>query len=646
MDKKKILVIAPNKVIEKYFNNLLYAFNLDYKIILDPDTVFYEIDYSTPDAIMIFKDINDSQGNDLFNLIMSKLLNTKIVFIIYSFSKIEENLNLKYQNVSFMKLPVLSDDFIIQLEKFIEKKNIILYVDDSKVMHAQIVPFLKKNNFIVFQAYNGQEALNILEVSKPDIILSDIEMPIMDGYLFCKNVKNNSETDNIPFVILSSLSSGLDIEKGFNSGANDYLTKPVDTDELLYRLNDILDEKKKSLREKILIIEDNKTVRNLLVQALEQQGFRVQWSSNVKPALEKLKSFDPDLIIVDHDLSSKKIKTSQDKIITKDDITKENPFENSHTKNSIFADNIDIDAINNKDVIIDDIITDDNRYDDSNKMNGLDFFKFVRKNKLYYNIPIIMLITRNNKIENAKLRGAGVKEVLSKPFSTDKFLVLAERLLAERKMDRERELLKFYVSDAVFSEAFSKDINPNELLAAKEIFGTIVFIDIKSFTPLCEQLSPAEVIGLLNDYFDLMCSVLRKNNAIIDKFIGDAIMAIFGDGSKGAYNAVKSGLEMLKELKIFNKGKRYPFSVRIGINSGDLYFGDIGSKLFRRDFTVIGDNVNTGQRLESKCFVNSIFISESTYKLVDKYFVTKYVGLLQLKGKKTTIKTYQVIKEK
>lgn len=582
MKKKKVFVIVPNEILKKYFKTLFLSINCQLKIFLSSDNIIDEIEQDTPDCIFIYNGIKDTENRNIHTLIMSRLLNTKIIFVIYSFTNIINEYEDEYNNVHFLKFPLSEREFLIKFDKIINNKKTILYVDDSKVMHTQIVNFLKANNYIVYQGYNGEDGLKILETHKPDLILSDIEMPKIDGYEFCKLVKAKSENEKIPFVILSSLSSGIDVDRGFDAGANDYLTKPVDTDELLYRLSDLLNEKKKMTREKILVVDDSKTIRNLVQQTLEQQGFKVYLASNGKEALVKAKEVEPDLITTDYEMP---------------------------------------------------------------EMNGWELCNLLRKDKQLKNIPVIVITSKTSKADKAKIRSTGAKECLTKPFNNDKLVVIVERLLAESHMEREREILKFYVSDAVLSQTFGHKFttaNLIESMEAKEIFATVLFSDIVSFTPLCEKMEPKEIISLLNNYFDLMCTILKKHNAIIDKFIGDAIMAIFGDGVRGVMNAAEASIEMVNELKKFNKKRKIPLNMRIGINSGKLFFGDIGSKLFRRDFTVIGDNVNIGQRLESACKVNSIYISESTYQLIKNNVDAKYVGPLELKGKKKTIKTYEL----
>lgn len=180
-------------------------------------------------------------------------------------------------------------------------------------------------------------------------------------------------------------------------------------------------------------------------------------------------------------------------------------------------------------------------------------------------------------------------------------------------------------------------------MRAKEIYATVLFSDIVKFTSTCEMLEPVDLINLLNDYFDLMCTVLKRNNAIIDKFIGDAIMAIFSD-KDGSYQAVKSGLEMVEALKEFNLNQKVPIQIRIGINYGKLYIGDIGSKTHRKDFTVIGDTVNVGQRLESNSKTNGVLISESTYEVVKDFIDAEKKGPLNLKGKMGEYFAYDVIR--
>lgn len=482
----------------------------------------------------------------------------------------------------FVYFPIWREELIMKIDKAVSEKKYVLLVDDSKIIHQMIDEVLSANNFRIMNAYNGWEGLEFLKKCKPDIIISDIEMPEMDGYEFCKAIKNSTHLEHIPVMILSSLDSNLDIDRGFEAGANDYLTKPINNDELVSRIQNLLQKNARSVREKILVVDDSSIVSSMLYQGLKQQGFRVFTAVNGMDGLAKAREINPDLITSDYDMPV---------------------------------------------------------------MNGWEFCTALRREDALKDIPVIMLTSRDSTVDKRKSTGAGVKAYLTKPFPIEKLLVVIEKVLAEKRIDREREILKFYFSDVALASAKQQSLHniSSSSMRAKEIYATVLFSDIVKFTSTCEMLEPVDLINLLNDYFDLMCTVLKRNNAIIDKFIGDAIMAIFSD-KDGSYQAVKSGLEMVEALKEFNLNQKVPIQIRIGINYGKLYIGDIGSKTHRKDFTVIGDTVNVGQRLESNSKTNGVLISESTYEVVKDFIDAEKKGPLNLKGKMGEYFAYDVIR--
>lgn len=181
----------------------------------------------------------------------------------------------------------------------------------------------------------------------------------------------------------------------------------------------------------------------------------------------------------------------------------------------------------------------------------------------------------------------------------------------------------------------------------EEKFVTILFSDIKGFTSLSERLSAIEITEVLNEYFDEMTEAIFGNKGTLDKFIGDAIMAIFGapiSYENDAYNAVNAALDMIrlhKEL-MAEKPPEMQFGIRVGINSGNAVAGNIGSQK-RVDYTVLGDSVNIASRLETMADTNTVFIGESTYDLVKDDFTFKEVGHSKLKGKEKSVMVYQVL---
>jgi len=189
--------------------------------------------------------------------------------------------------------------------------------------------------------------------------------------------------------------------------------------------------------------------------------------------------------------------------------------------------------------------------------------------------------------------------------------------------------------------------DPGESFVPQEKDLTILFSDIQGFTTLSEKLSAIEIAEILNEYFNEMTEVIFKHKGTLDKFIGDAIMAIFGapfSYGDDAQNAVSSALDMLqghKEL-MEKKPENLRFGIRIGINSGKAVAGNIGSKK-RVDYTVLGDSVNIASRLESKADVNSVFIGEKTYDLVKDHFTFQKIGPSKLKGKEKSVMVYKVL---
>ncbi len=210
---------------------------------------------------------------------------------------------------------------------------------------------------------------------------------------------------------------------------------------------------------------------------------------------------------------------------------------------------------------------------------------------------------------------------------------------------KENNILRMYVDEAVLKFMNRREFE-SSLMANETIDATVVFIDICSFTTISEN-SPADVVvKLLNKYFDVMVKEIIAQGGYIDKFIGDAIMAVFRneyhlDKAIEASLAVRQQIEKLpKETDSINFSPK----VSIGINSGEMISGNIGSVNLRRlDYTVIGDVVNTAQRLQSVAAAGQILISESAYEKVKEFFKCQRVGEVPLKNKAKPSVVYEVL---
>lgn len=176
---------------------------------------------------------------------------------------------------------------------------------------------------------------------------------------------------------------------------------------------------------------------------------------------------------------------------------------------------------------------------------------------------------------------------------------------------------------------------------------TILFSDIQGFTGISERLSPPEVANLLNDYFSLMTEIIFKHGGTLDKYIGDALMALFGapfPHEDDAVRAVRAAIEMRNELKglMARKEDNVKFNIRIGVNTGNVVAGNIGS-MQRMEYTVLGDAVNTAARLETMAKAGQILIGERTYQLAKDFFDIKPVGKWRVKGKEKEVMVYEVM---
>lgn len=227
----------------------------------------------------------------------------------------------------------------------------------------------------------------------------------------------------------------------------------------------------------------------------------------------------------------------------------------------------------------------------------------------------------------------------------EKTLKHVNQLKETLKAIKENNILRMYVDETVLNFMNGQEFEAS-LLKNETITATIAFIDICSFTTLTENEPADQVVKLLNRYFDVMVKAIIAHGGYIDKFIGDAIMAVF----KGDFHldrAIDSSLAVRKQIEelVQQPGELTFFpKVAIGINTGEVISGNIGSANLRRlDYTVIGDVVNTAQRLQAAAKEGQILISEASYEKVKESFNCKLVGDVALKHKALPMRVYEVL---
>lgn len=205
-----------------------------------------------------------------------------------------------------------------------------------------------------------------------------------------------------------------------------------------------------------------------------------------------------------------------------------------------------------------------------------------------------------------------------------------------------------YVAPQVIKE-ITKDGKYELKLGGETREIAVLFVDIRGFTPLSESLEPEQVVDILNEYLELTTNSVFKHGGTLDKFIGDATMAVFNmpfDTEDYVYKAVLTAWDIVQAGKQMEERlmKRYGKSVGfgVGINCGSAVVGNIGCE-FRMDYTAIGDTVNTAARLESNAPQGTIYISSAVYEQVKDRILVSKVGTIPLKGKSNEVFVYSVI---
>lgn len=281
------------------------------------------------------------------------------------------------------------------------------------------------------------------------------------------------------------------------------------------------------------------------------------------------------------------------------------------------------------------------------EMDGLTFLTHLSEVAPLTKAVMVSAYGDLDNIRTAMNRGAF--DFVTKPVNFDdlettmeKTIKYVNQLHETMNAIKENNILKMYVDANVLqfmnSKEFESSLNDNETLEA-----TVAFFDICGFTSISEKETPDHVVQLLNKYFDLMVKEIIAQKGVVDKFIGDCVMAVF----KGPYHtdrAIDAALAIREKIKLLPTEYGFLPAVSIGIHGGEMISGNIGSQTLKRlDFTVIGDTVNTAQRLQAAAAPNQILVTEATFQQVKNSFDCQPLGQKTLKNKSLPVEVYEVI---
>ena len=543
-----------------------------------------------PDATLILQsDINENIffdiGKKLKGIFFKEL---KVIFL--SFDYLIKSDALKGFS-SFIQAPCSLELIIEEANRLNDHRKRILLIDDSKLVHKNLVGPLKEKGFIVEQAFDGQEGVETALSTKPDLVICDIEMPVMNGFEACAEIRNNKVNQDCYIIMSSTLKSAEDQKKGFAAGVDEYMPKPVIFDDLLERINRSF-ALQSVLREKILIIDEDEYQAENIASYLNKQGFSTRSCSGISDAQRLIKKFSSDLII-----SSTSLKDGS--IIDVDKICK-----SEHTNSDL---------------------------------------------------AFIGLFDQDNEGDRRMALNAGAKDTVATPPTAEALAAVVERTLAEIRTERERDQFQRYVSKASFQSALEKSVLSELSLPsrAEKRQAIVFFIDIAQFTGRCERYAPEEIVSQINNMFESITEIITKNDGDIDKFMGDACMSFwFDEGDNQNHDkCMLSILEIQKAIKELNDSdpimKEDPLKVRMGLNSGDVILCDIGAAKARVDLTMIGDAVNIAARLETACsqyFIDNL-VSDSIAKDAQGQFSIRIIDRIKVYGKETPVAVYEIIND-
>jgi len=578
-----VMLVAADPILPEFLRRPLEPLGHTLTVVPTAHALRAELGRAEPRAVLLPRRLPDEPIEDVVAWLRGELDDFAVATIVIGVDPMDREVAREVRADGFLLIPFSDAEVLEVLGATTRSRKLILLADDSPLIHRHTVPILEEAGYEVVSAVDGAEALKLARERKPDLVITDIEMPKLDGYELCQILKRDPELAHLPVLISSTHGEAQDLARGFDVGADDYLVKPVVPEDLTTRVRALFSGTMPASRERVLVVDDSPAQRHYVADCLARQGFEISTAENGREGLAKAQHLQPAIIISDYEMP---------------------------------------------------------------EMTGFELVHALKRDPATRNIPVVMLTARDSKRDVAQMRAAGASSYLIKPFAQDKCIATVERTLAERRLLAYKRASSLYISDGARRAAEDRvDAGDLDSVRADERFMAVMFSDIVGFTMMSSKMTPREVIELLNAYFDVLCPIVKAEHGDIDKFIGDAIMGVF-DELKGhdppAERAVRAALAMQAAMPAFNIGRPVPLKMRIGINTGPVVRGDLGSRVVRRDYTVIGDTVNRANRYEMRAPPGGVLISASTRELLGDRIVVDEMPGMDLKGVVEPVTAYVV----
>ena len=534
-----------------------------------------------------------------------------------------------------------------------KRNSKILIVDDELAGRETLVDLLDGQSYNLVFANNGAEALEKVAKLRPDLILLDVMMPGMDGFEICHQIKAEKAWQHIPIILITALDGKKDLVRGLDAGADDFLSKPVHGMELRARVRsmlrsktqyDLLEKQRRELEASLRLNERFSEVFAQHLEALEilhNTGIHMMSQLDTDSVLNLISHTVLDLIpeasgCVVHFLSE------EDQELLPVIFSSGNNLKMVYP--SIGIEDIVRQTIETRQAVhIPDLTT----MADQVELQIPEMRELLVTPLVDGQRPLGALSVYSRK---ASVFKEGHQHILSILANQAAVAINQARFIKEREQATEREkqairqLFKRYVSSAVVDRLV--DGRENLTLGGQRQEITVLFADLRGFTTFSEKMAPERLVEVLNQYLALAVDAILVREGMLDKFIGDAVMAVFNAPLPQADHTLRAvqAAQAIQEA-IARHNQQTPednLAYGIGIHVGQAIVGNIGTQQ-QMDYTAIGDAVNLAARLQEKAERGQILLSQAAYDAVKDVVQVESLGPVTVKGRSAAEPVYAVV---
>ncbi len=541
-----------------------------------------------------------------------------------------------------------------------DRKKVLL-VDDSDLAARVLGAALTEAGFTVERAVNGVEGIEKAYREIPDVIIMDVEMPLLQGYQASRLLKHRRGVCDIPVIMHTSLSEDKDKYWAFDSGADAFVNKDFDNlDRILETARrfadhppfnaDVIREDARKVNadfifEIIGAVFDQQLFRATLINLLGEAGRRLgpvsETASGVLDVLSRVCASHLSVIMLKTGRRARAYIRPEKEIFAED-------VDDFHAicQNDFFRRFPDLNMEACEKTMF-------------NTQERDDFHKLRPDRRRLSSYACFELIGKGGCVIGTLHAGHLTNNYFSplimenlRVFSESCAAILENSVLFNQISEMEnniRRVFSKFVPAEIIDDLVEKHADAGMVVGEKRKIA-ILFSDIRAFTSISENNAAEDIVSFLNNYFDIMVNIIKTRGGTVDKFIGDAILAIFGAPKSyedNAGRAVAAAVEMIRALPSADVGAltlpAEGLRIGIGVHEGVAVVGNIGSS-DKLEYTVIGDAVNLASRLEglTKHYSKPIIVSEEVKEQVGDAFLLRQADVVKVKGKDRPTAVYAV----